>query len=99
MSAHGINTGDLEALDLRKLALEMTIADNEDNETRRGNHGSPRPSSDTLSVSRARELQGLRRGDRTRVWKKVRKPARRRTTAALREEASRARSRHDEEGK
>jgi hypothetical protein len=50
----GIGFGDLEALEIRKFAAEIMSLETPAGESQDANVGSPRPDSDTLSVSRCR---------------------------------------------
>jgi hypothetical protein len=68
MEETGIGYGDLETLDLRKLASDMLKADVDVglDDTRDATAGSPRPSSDTLSIPRLRAMRSAREGPRVR---------------------------------
>ncbi|KAF2647574.1 hypothetical protein K491DRAFT_685416 [Lophiostoma macrostomum CBS 122681] len=74
MEESGVSHGDLEALDLRRLASEMVDVKSAAKDEAQGSGGTPRPSSDTLSVSRFRELTQIRRAGKTvgtRMKKKI----------------------------
>ncbi|ORY14079.1 hypothetical protein BCR34DRAFT_599489 [Clohesyomyces aquaticus] len=73
MNESGINHGDLETLELRKLASEMMTSEEAHKDTGAASMGSPRASSDTLSASRFREVRAARReGARTSQSVRVR---------------------------
>ena len=61
MDESGMGLGDLESVDLRKLASEMVNLGEQPRGTREANAGSPRPSSDTLSWSRFNEVKNARK--------------------------------------
>ncbi|KAF2119233.1 hypothetical protein BDV96DRAFT_595982 [Lophiotrema nucula] len=68
----GIGLGDLETLDLRKLATEIAGNGEPDNGVREASVGSPRPSSDTLSVSQLRDIRKVHRQDVARQEQQTR---------------------------
>jgi hypothetical protein len=74
MEEAGVSHGDLEALDLRRLASEIVDVRASEKDELEDGVGTPRPSSDTLSVSRFRELRQARRVEKaagTRVRKAI----------------------------
>ncbi|KAF2186149.1 hypothetical protein K469DRAFT_706808 [Zopfia rhizophila CBS 207.26] len=74
MDEAGIGHGDLETLDLRKLASEMVNSEEPPNTTQEASMGSLQPSSDTLSISRFKEIRNARKeGPRTRKRIGIRK--------------------------
>jgi len=70
MEEAGVNYGDLETMEVRQLASELMATEEIRTHTRAG---SPRPSSDTLSVSRFREMRKAKKRPRVRKSIVVRK--------------------------
>ncbi|KAF2260918.1 hypothetical protein CC78DRAFT_383197 [Lojkania enalia] len=69
MEENGIKVGDLETLDLRKLVSEL-IEESTREDIRESSTGSPRPSSDTLTTTRLKEIRNARR-EGTRMRKRI----------------------------
>lgn len=80
MAESGVPSGDLEGLDVRRLASELVSGEAGPHESGEASAGSPRPSSDTLSISRFMESKERREAGKARNWQKVRMRRQRRST-------------------
>lgn len=81
MEEAGVGYGDLETIEVRKLASELVAAEGESMRIR-VNEGSPQPSSDTLSISELRKVRTTKKGPRVRKPIMLRKRGSKRPVAA-----------------
>jgi len=75
----GIGYGDLETIEVRQLASELMAAE-ESITDGRDSEGSPRPSSDTLSITQLRKMRSKKKGPRVRKRIMIRKRDTKRVT-------------------